>query len=258
MNLNFLIKKNHIFKRRKKKFFIYNYENEQFTSGIYTKNQTKFEFVYLRVFKKIFRKKYMKKKPTLMFTKFWLMVKPNFLLTMKSKNSRMGSGVGLYVRVCSIMKPNRPIILFKRYSNKFIKNVAKYLKLKLNLNTYLHYPQLILKKKILYTLYQINNYGQLKNICIRGNYLSKKFTHKKSKQTMVYLRSPKHFNIGKHKILSFKNFYKINTFFNYPLHYSLIKQGDNFFFSLLLNFFKFHILFKISSLKITTKFKIKW
>jgi ribosomal protein L16/L10AE len=71
------------------------------------------------------------------------MIKPNFLLTMKSKNSRMGSGVGLYVRVCSVVKPNRPILLLKVYSRLFLLKVIKYLKKKLNINTYLH----SLKKK---------------------------------------------------------------------------------------------------------------
>ncbi len=135
MNLNFLIKKKHIFKRRKKNFFtgislIHRY------GGIYTKNQIKFEFVYLRVFKKIFRKKYFKKNNLLKIVKFWIMVRPNFLLTMKSKNSRMGSGVGAYIRVCSIIKPNRPIMFIKNYSSFFITNTLRYLKLKLNLNLY--------------------------------------------------------------------------------------------------------------------------
>jgi ribosomal protein L16/L10AE len=98
--------------------------------GIFTVYQIRFEFVYLRVFKKLFRKKYFKKKPIFLPTKFWLMVKPNFLLTMKSKNSRMGSGVGLYVRVCSVMKPNKPVLLLKHYSINFIKKVLKYLKKK--------------------------------------------------------------------------------------------------------------------------------
>ena len=65
------------------------------------------------------------------------MIKPNFILSMKSKNSRMGSGVGMYVRVCSILKPGKPIILLKGYSKLFVLNVIKYIKLKINLNTYL-------------------------------------------------------------------------------------------------------------------------
>jgi len=71
------------------------------------------------------------------------MIKPNFLLTMKSKNSRMGSGVGSYVRVCSILKPNTPIILFKNYSKYFFKKVIIYIKLKIGINTTVKYVKFV-------------------------------------------------------------------------------------------------------------------
>ena len=133
MNLNFLIKKKHIFKRRKNYKFkklnkLYSY------NGLFSTNSFRFEMVYLKVIKKLFRKKYIKKKVNYIKTKYWVMVKPNFLLTMKSKNSRMGSGVGSYVRVCSIIKPNTPIILFIYHSPYIINLYCKYFKLKLNVN----------------------------------------------------------------------------------------------------------------------------
>ena len=139
MNLNFLVKKNHIFKKRIKRVFVNKYYSN-FSTGIYNVNQIRFEFIYLKIFKKIFRKKYLKKRPLHLLTKFWMMIKPNFILSMKSKNSRMGSGVGIYTRVCSIVKPGKPIILLKGYSLKFVFKAINYLKLKLNINT-----QLILK-----------------------------------------------------------------------------------------------------------------
>jgi len=142
LNLNFLIKKNHIFKRRKKKI-INSYSKPNLHSGLYTLNLFRFEFIYLKFFKKIFRKKYLKKKPMYNISKFWLMIKPNFLLTMKSKNSRMGSGVGSYVRVCSILKPNTPIILFKNYSKYFFKKVIIYIKLKIGINTTVKYVKFV-------------------------------------------------------------------------------------------------------------------
>lgn len=136
MNLNFLIKKNHIFKRRKKKTPKY-LKNFELSNGIYNLTQIRFEFIYLKVFKKIFRKKYMKKKCIQKNTKFWMMIKPNFILSMKSKNSRMGSGVGLYTRVCSIIKPQKPLILVKGYSKKFLLNSVLYLKKKMNIDSFL-------------------------------------------------------------------------------------------------------------------------
>jgi ribosomal protein L16/L10AE len=56
---------------------------------------------------------------------------------MKSKNSRMGSGVGAYVRVCSIIKPNTPIVLIKNYSTYVIRKIIKYIKKKINIDMYL-------------------------------------------------------------------------------------------------------------------------
>lgn len=66
-----------------------------------------------------------------------MMIKPNFILSMKSKNSRMGSGVGMYTRVCSIIKPQKPLILVKDYSKNFLLKSVNYLKKKMNINTFL-------------------------------------------------------------------------------------------------------------------------
>lgn len=55
----------------------------------------------------------------------------------------MGSGVGAYVRVCSIIKPNTSIVLFKYYSRYFLKQVTIYLKLKLGLNTIIRYVKFV-------------------------------------------------------------------------------------------------------------------
>jgi len=138
MNLNFLIKKNHIFKRRK--FYFYKFlMNKNKRGGIYLQHQLRFELINLKIFKKLLRKKYYKKGLNFKRTKYWLMIRPNFLLTMKSKNSRMGSGVGLYVRVSSIIKADTPIFLIKNYSEFIIRKLIKYTKLKMNINLYLKY-----------------------------------------------------------------------------------------------------------------------
>lgn len=64
------------------------------------------------------------------------MIKPNLLLSMKSKNSRMGSGVGMFVRVCCFVKSNRPILLLKNYPKQLVINIIKYFKLKSNINLF--------------------------------------------------------------------------------------------------------------------------
>ena len=139
MNITFLIKINHIFINRVKNKL--NYTNIQVfnnykSSGIFFSNKTRFEFIYLKTFKKIFKNKNFKKDKIYSKQKFWLTIRPNFLLTMKSKNARMGSGVGSYVRVCYNIMANKPFILLRYYPLQLIRNVIKYLKLKLNINLY--------------------------------------------------------------------------------------------------------------------------
>ena len=104
--------------------------------GIFTINQIRFEFVYLRTIKKLFRKKYIKKQNRYSRHKYWIMIKPNLLLSMKSKNSRMGSGVGAFVRVCCSIKSNKPILLLKNYPRQLVINIIKYFKLKNNINLF--------------------------------------------------------------------------------------------------------------------------
>lgn len=132
MNINFLIKKKHIFKNRHKPTTSCNFRKYH-NHAIYATNAFRFEFVYLKTMKKLFRKKYIKRKALYLHTKYWIMIKPNFLLTAKSKNSRMGSGVGLYVRVCSRIHKNRVLMLFRFYPKAFMLGCIKYLKKKLNL-----------------------------------------------------------------------------------------------------------------------------
>jgi hypothetical protein len=106
-------------------------------------------------------------------------------------------------------------------------------------------------------LYLINKKSKITKINIRGVYLSKNFLKKNKRQVMVFLRAPKHFNIGKQKIFSFKNkytkFFNINfssptyAFVNYP----------SYFFRVFLNIFNFQFLFRINSVRVTTKTLVK-
>jgi ribosomal protein L16/L10AE len=107
--------------------------------NIFNINQIRFELINLKIFKKLFRKRYIKKKMRFIITKYWVIVRPNFILTMKSKNSRMGSGVGNYIRICSIIKPNTTIIMTKNYSINILKKIIKYVKKKMNVNLNISY-----------------------------------------------------------------------------------------------------------------------
>jgi hypothetical protein len=70
-------------------------------------------------------------------------------------------------------------------------------------------------------MYQINQECIIESCIIRGVYLTKKRTKKWKKQCTVFLRSPKHFNIGKHKIFSFKTKKNFFYFINMKTLYSI-------------------------------------
>lgn len=87
--------------------------------------------------------------------------------------------------------------------------------------------------------------------------MTKKIFPKISKQTMVFLRSPKHFNIGKHKVHSFLNFKKIV----YPVTYSIPTQQliDNklAFFKMFNLFHKYNLLYSLTGVKLNVTQTIK-
>ena len=58
--------------------------------------------------------------------KTWIFIRPNYVLTRKSKNARMGKGKGNFKRWCTIVYPGRtfiehtnvPIYIYKKYCKK--------------------------------------------------------------------------------------------------------------------------------------------
>ena len=106
-------------------------------------------------------------------------------------------------------------------------------------------------------MYKINKIINLTKFSLRGNYLTKKIFKKNSKQTLIFLRAPKHFNIGKHKISSFTNFKKYHYFLNYKVPTNEFLQNKYFFYKIYNVFHSFHFLYIINSIKISTFLKIK-
>lgn len=60
MDLNILIKKNHIFKKRIVNNFKRKFKFKMGTGGLFSLRQQRFELTYIRGFKKILRKKYLR------------------------------------------------------------------------------------------------------------------------------------------------------------------------------------------------------
>lgn len=85
------------------------------------------ELVYIRLFKKLLRRRFIKAKTRFFKPKYWLFFLPNYTLTQKSKNARMGAGVGKFVRLTSIVKPGCSIVKTWHYTTSFLKKFTSYL-----------------------------------------------------------------------------------------------------------------------------------
>jgi hypothetical protein len=107
-------------------------------------------------------------------------------------------------------------------------------------------------------MYKLNKITTLTKLCLRGYNLTKKLNKNQTKHSLVFLRAPKHFNIGKHKVLSFKNFYKHTYGLSLSTNILIFVKYPYFFYNIILNFHKFHLLYKINSIKITAKLKIQF
>lgn len=106
-------------------------------------------------------------------------------------------------------------------------------------------------------MYKLNKTGIIGEYTLRGVYLTKKQTKKWKKQTVIFLRSPKHFNIGKHKILSFNTGKNYKYFLNYKINFlTLIKKNN--LYNIYSVFHKMNILYRINSIKIDVNTKIIW
>ncbi len=131
MNLDFYIKKKHIFKNRVSSSILILKLLKQSYNYIYSIRRFRLEFVYLRLFKKLFRRRYVKAKIRFFKPKYWVMILPNFILTQKSKNARMGAGVGKFVRLVSVIKPGKSILKTWYYNYTYLKFTIKYMKFKI-------------------------------------------------------------------------------------------------------------------------------
>lgn len=77
--------------------------------------------------------------------KIWIFLNINTILTCKSKNARMGAGVGAMVRLTTILHPYTVFFKLNYFSAFSLKLILKFLKFKCSLTTrYLsHYASTI-------------------------------------------------------------------------------------------------------------------
>ena len=117
-------------------FFFY---KNRFACSFFTKREMRVESIYFNFFKKVIKKISKQSKINFFFNKknVWIFWKPNYPLTKKSKNSRMGKGKGVFLRWS--FRVGSSFCLFKiRHCSHFyrIKLAKTYLNYKLNNNIF--------------------------------------------------------------------------------------------------------------------------
>lgn len=135
LTVDYYLKKSHIFKKRKNVNFNLLWQNkmtDKYITIVSLKKQ-KFEFVYIRILKKFLRKVYCKTKMRFFKPKFWLKIFVNSLLTKKSKNARMGAGVGNFFRCIHIATPKSPILTLKFFKLRYVVKILQFIMFKTKL-----------------------------------------------------------------------------------------------------------------------------
>nr|YP_010147343.1 50S ribosomal protein L16 [Thuricola similis]QQP22154.1 50S ribosomal protein L16 [Thuricola similis] len=139
LTLDYYLKKSHVFKKRinkNLKLVWQNLKSTYFTRKyltIISLKKQKFELVYIRIFKKFLRKTYCKTKMRFFKPKFWLKIFINALLTKKSKNARMGAGVGSFVRCIHISTPGSRLLVLKFFFYKLTVKILQFIMFKTKL-----------------------------------------------------------------------------------------------------------------------------
>lgn len=130
MNILYLQKKKHIFKKRNKNIIIKKKKLPYGTLGLINLKKLRYELVYLRFLKKFLRQRHIRRKVSFFKKKFWFFFKPNYILSMKSTNSRMGAGVGSLVRIAVNIKAYTIFTTMRGYSAYWLLTLYKKLRFK--------------------------------------------------------------------------------------------------------------------------------
>lgn len=104
----------------------------------------------LKIKKKIKRKKRQSRSRRGKFS-YWLRYHPSTFFTKKSKNARMGSGKGKYVRRASTVLPNQSFVEFKYIKRFWVFNFKKYLLNKFGLSLQWRYRKSNLALSLVHT-----------------------------------------------------------------------------------------------------------
>lgn len=99
--------------------------------GISTIRGARLELYYLIFFKKFLSRKYFKARTRYRTVHYWLLVRPNTVLSSLTKNSRMGKGVGLAVRITQKLQTGASFLEFRGVSRLWVRRWGYWLRFKI-------------------------------------------------------------------------------------------------------------------------------
>lgn len=120
----YIINRKHIFKNRRIKTHKRQFKFKIGKSALFSLKVQRFELVYLRGFKKIIRRRFIRVKSLFNRRKFWFFLRPNCVLSSKSVNARMGAGVGSLVRLAIWLKSYKSFVEFRNYSPAWCRKLS--------------------------------------------------------------------------------------------------------------------------------------
>lgn len=123
LTVEYLMQRKHIFKNRTQRWTKRLIKFKVGSIGLFSLKNQLFELIYLRKLKKLIRRRHIRAKMKFKRRKFWIFLKPNCLFSGKSVNSRMGAGVGSFVRVAILLKAYKSFVEFKHYSYHWTKKL---------------------------------------------------------------------------------------------------------------------------------------
>lgn len=103
--------------------------------GIAVLKNVQFEFIYFNIIKKFLKYFFKFKYSTNNYFKIWVILKANFPISRKSKNSRMGKGKGAFSRWIIKLNHGATIMEFKNVNFLRVKKLNIYWSKILNCNT---------------------------------------------------------------------------------------------------------------------------
>lgn len=206
LNLNYIMQRKHIFKNRNLLPKNRAYRLRLGTVGLFSGKIQRFELVYLRGFKKLVRRAYIKRRMRFRRKKVWFFLRPNCVLSSKSVNARMGAGTGVLTRLSITLQSHKSFIEFKNYSPFHLRKLPKY--------TRYRYPlkYVVVGKQTLFLLQTFKDTTQVTIQLSVYNRSSKSFVQKKKKilkgnnQPIMFVRAPKHFKSGKQHAFIYKSY----------------------------------------------------